>query len=972
MINGGNESKKQAFTMLEVVIALFLLTLLGGATMSYVEIRSHGLRNTVEGADEKLRETLLQEAGLLGGPFRRTDSWGITGASAKDLAVSYPVNFFTGHGVGGGTLKVDSPHNHSERAEGYGMYLLPETASLETGVKKLSEPHVNYSGMMRDEWFPVRDLLQPAEENPFGTLYRYHWGLENPEESLENWDFGRSWEAVEIRPVLLVQAYHADPYYLPSDWVHVSFQASPPEVIFERGNGGKSVDFELREIENQSNPVVLSLTGELLELWEIRYTLDGTDPALLGTTYEGPFTPVLEPGESVLLRAVAVSKQNLYGIGNELQIELFCLEPVLIVEVEVIGEYPAGLFPEIQGIGNEIDPQAGQYLMEPNREVQLSANPGYGYQVEWQGVDRQDGNRAWVTMDGRRLVKVVFRLGLIVAILDENQQPRSIEQFRYRRADHESWSDWLEAPAILTDLEDGVKLDFDLEDLLELGVYRSLYPVKGFVYEKALEASQIILYSREPRLRAIFKGQGDFEWQVPTDAPTRLFAEMVGGGAAGAPGWISYGGYWNGANGNWVDFEIRFEAGGGGGSGMFTKGVIALNKGELLRVVAGAGGRPSNLYEMVYNGHGYEYRDGSEFVDRQGNIAVRETSLASYPKVGRGMESAILNAQTDEVWLSASGGGVAVTPHKGTGNIVSYPVGGSGGFGGGGGYILWGGEVKGGDFPENSNLHPTGGQSYSSRFEFYPFSVLEFADGGAGGAAMWWMSNVYVNQVGSHGGSGTNKVYDPISGSSYPTSGAALKGYRIALDWFIARIPSPGLINGVLRKSPAEIYRGLGSLADQRNKIPHFLDVVPAGGGGGGVLVKNAYAESNPGVGNVEVPAEIGWYSATWGNIYSATGDGGRYSTAGKPGVGFGGGGGGASAPWSHASTWQENGVLGHFATGHPGSNFFNLFSGMPSRGNYGDREAGTVLPGQSRPNARGMIGPSGGSGAPGIVVLYY
>lgn len=195
----------------------------------------------------------------------------------------------------------------------------------------------------------------------------------------------------------------------------------------------------------------------------------------------------------------------------------------------------------------------------------------------------------------------------------------------------------------------------------------------------------------------------------------------------------------------------------------------------------------------------------------------------------------------------------------------------------------------------------------------------------------------------------------------------------MALDWFIEKIPSPATINGLYRKSPASNYVGLGSLSHQQNTLTHLLDFVSAGGGGGGIKIRQEYEQEYGGLDDVPHPAEMGWYAATWANVYYADGFFGTYNTAGKPGLGYGGGGGGASSPWSNPSTWtQGKGALGHFTITAPSNALLNPLTSLPSRGNYSDAAAGRILPNPPYPNARGMLGPPGGAGAGGLIVIYY
>lgn len=952
---------KNAFTLGEILISLALLGMLAGAILSYVELRSQGGKQLIGIADENTRATLAQEGTLLGGPFRTDASW--ENRDREGEPGFSPVLFPPLYGVGGGTWMQSSPVDIHPRQDQYGVYLVPETDSPEVGKVRLLPPVVHYSGEIRAEWFPLSDLLGEALSNPVGTYYRYQWADLAPDRQSPIWDFGKEWLVTDILPVLSVQAFHPNPYYLPSEVIRVFFDAPAPELQFRRADGSESTWLEYEDASATLNPIILEHNADLEGLWQIYYTLDGSSPLASGILYQEPFMPAVEFGEEVLLRAVAISRNGAYPPGPELQVILTYRPPVLLVRKTVVADYPF----TIESAGEcHLNPDEGEYPMSPGEEVELLAIPAYGYYVEWEGVDRIEGNRAWVTMNRSREAHARFRLGLVVAVFDEQEQSRQVERFRYRVQGEEAWSGWLDAPVVLTDLNEAVRWEFELEDLIHEGSYRSLYPVRNYLYDRDQDLSLVKLYSRKPEPRALFQ-QGVHTWTVPEEAPERLFIEMIGGGAAGGAGWISQGSYWDGAQGSHVTFEVRMESGGGGGSGELQRGVIPVPQDRQIHIEVGSGGMPSNQYELLYTGTGYQYRDGSTYTNRNGQVVVRETALSAYPKVGVGGVSRLSGGQ---VVLLATGGQVARNPHKGSGNIVSYPTGGVGGFGGGGGYILWGGEVRGGPFPEDSVVHPSGGVSWSQDFTFYPFSILEFADGGMSGAIMTWMSGA-LGQAGGKGGTGTGYVYDLFLQRRVPAHSSGGKGYRFPLDWFIDRIPSPQWLNGIYRQSVAEVYRGLGSL-DRQSTIAYFLDFLPAGGGGGGVQIKDSSLTGL--VENTEVhsPAEAGWYVATWANVYGDSGHEGQYRTAGSPGNGFGAGGGGASAPWSHPATWEEVGGLGHYTDVRPASHEVNRFAQFPARGNYAEDAEGTTSPSTPQPNARGMIGPSGGRGANGIVVIYY
>jgi hypothetical protein len=962
--------RQRGMTLMEVILSLLLLAVAMVLVKSFVE-KSSGLQRThVAVGSLQTRETLSQEAMLLGGPFRRED---FSAPSGMMLEGVYPLEYpevFAGErgGIMGGAIRQENDPFTDIRASRMGLYFEGRSPSMEIGKQRLLPPEVMHAGDILGEWFPMEGLLVKPVDNPVDTNYRYRWEDAMPDQRSPLWDFSRVLEVGDIHPVLTVQAYHADPYYIPSEVITVHYEATAPEVRYSRMDGSSSTSFSVQELEQGTNPVVLSMEGGASGLWRLHYTMDGSAPNSDSPLYTGAFTPEISEGGGALLRARAFFVNGRFPPGEEIQVHLEPAHAILTLQMEEIGEYP---FPAPAEWGaNQVNVDIGVSYFAYEEEVLLEANPAHGYQVEWYGVDHVDGNRAWVEMDTNRDVHVVFRMGTAVVVYDENNQIRSEDRFRYR-SQGQGWSEWIKAPEVLNIPIGDKKWEFEIEDRSSLGEYRSLYPVRN--YTRGDETSSVvILYSRYPLPRAVWRVAGEYWWIVPEDAPEQVYVEMIGGGAAGGAGWVSRGSHWDGMAGKNIPFQIRLQAGGGGGSGELKKGVLTVSREQPVYVCVGAGGESSNEYELAYDGNGYLVMDNSVYLREDGSEGVRSSNVPSYPAVGYGGDSFV---STMDWILEANGGRIAYNTEYANGNILGYVHGGDGGFGGGAGTILEGGNEIQGPIDANSPLHPVGGKSLSKDFVFYPFSVLEFDHGGMSGAPLWWLSNVYdarYNRNGSMGGSGLSVARDRELGL-YPAYEEGGVGTWVSLAWVIKLIPSPEWRGDIYRYSPASEYTGWYSLADQQNRHLTLLDFVFAGGGGGGVRFKESYVQQHPDANTIEHEAERGWYAATWANVYAPVAPRGYYKTAGEGGSGYGAGGGGASSPWSNPATWDAGkGALGHFVMDPPAASMRNALNLLPSRGAFSQVGANVKFPSTPLPNARGMIGPPGGKGADGLVVIYY
>src|SRR5690606_18844669 len=127
----------------------------------------------------------------------------------------------------------------------------------------------------------------------------------------------------------------------------------------------------------------------------------------------------------------------------------------------------------------------------------------------------------------------------------------------------EGWSSWKHTPEVVILPTGNDVWEFEIEDRSDAGEYRSLFHVRNYMQTEQV-APLVALFSRYPMPRKIWKTRGEHWWDVGTDAPERVYVEMIGGGAAGGAGWISRGSHWDGASGKLIPFQIRLQAGGGG------------------------------------------------------------------------------------------------------------------------------------------------------------------------------------------------------------------------------------------------------------------------------------------------------------------------------------------------------------------------------------------------------------------------
>lgn len=252
--------------------------LVGNPLASAINQNQGGTAGTVVslGSNTSLTVARQQQAGFeVGAVSQPTGAQRVLGGSARVDAVDYSV------GTGG-----------TQATRGAGIGFAVETAGplAAQGTTPLAAPTFNITGDLTNAALPLNDIATLPSTNPPGTVYRYTTDGSTPTASSPIWDNNPGWTAGSFPAQVALAAFNTDPQYAPSPVVTATYSMQL-SVTYSRvdGDTDQPYGFTLADLSDPSDDGIV-LTANIPG-FTILYTLDGSDPAVDGVAYNGPFAP---------------------------------------------------------------------------------------------------------------------------------------------------------------------------------------------------------------------------------------------------------------------------------------------------------------------------------------------------------------------------------------------------------------------------------------------------------------------------------------------------------------------------------------------------------------------------------------------------------------------------------------------------------------------------------------------------------
>jgi hypothetical protein len=304
----------RAIALLQVVIALTLLTM-GAGAVAIMGMAYSSQQQRLAGQTSRSTYTTFQQEVLVEGldPNQIMNPLGgvVQGGSpegSNTVARTAASQFTTqrSDGVQGSgstrtrTVAAGGAGGSGERGGAIGVESTAAGEAVEIPVTALQAPIFLIGNTLTlGDFFPngAAGWLSFPESNPFGTVYRYTVDGSEPTAASSVWNqtVASAMTPMTFPPILRIRATHPDSRFTPSPVVSRSpLRLQMPGVTFGREVPKvNNQQFTYGEVVSSSNRIVLA-SEVATPLATLYYTLDGSDPAVSGIPYSGPFMVPLE------------------------------------------------------------------------------------------------------------------------------------------------------------------------------------------------------------------------------------------------------------------------------------------------------------------------------------------------------------------------------------------------------------------------------------------------------------------------------------------------------------------------------------------------------------------------------------------------------------------------------------------------------------------------------------------------------
>jgi type II secretory pathway pseudopilin PulG len=275
-----SSAQRNAYATLQSEVALQGInpSVVGNPLGSVINANQGGTAGTVVslGANTGLTVARSQQAGFeIGAVSRPAAAQRALGGSARVDAINYSVN-------AAGT----------QATRGAGIGFAVETAGplAAQNTIPLAAPSFNVTGDLTNVAMPLNNIATLPPTNPPGTVYRYTTDGSTPTANSPIWDNDPGWTSASFPGQVTLAAFNTDPQYSPSQAVTATYTMQL-NVTYSRADG-RTIEpggFTLADLADPADTGIV-LTANVPG-FTIVYTLDGSDPAVAGTAYAGPFGP---------------------------------------------------------------------------------------------------------------------------------------------------------------------------------------------------------------------------------------------------------------------------------------------------------------------------------------------------------------------------------------------------------------------------------------------------------------------------------------------------------------------------------------------------------------------------------------------------------------------------------------------------------------------------------------------------------
>jgi Tfp pilus assembly protein PilV len=228
------------------------------------------------GANTALTVSRQQVAGFeIGAVSQPAGAQRALGGSARVDAVNY---------------SVDAAGTQATRGAGIGFAVETAGPAAPSAAIPLYAPTFNVTGDLTNAALPLNNIANLPSTNPPGTVYRYTTDGTTPTAASPVWDNNPGWTAASFPAKVTLAAFNTDPQYSPSPAVTASYSMQLV-VSYSRADGRTDdpYGFTLADINDPADAGVVLTTN--IPGYQVLYTLDGSDPAVDGVAYSGPFAP---------------------------------------------------------------------------------------------------------------------------------------------------------------------------------------------------------------------------------------------------------------------------------------------------------------------------------------------------------------------------------------------------------------------------------------------------------------------------------------------------------------------------------------------------------------------------------------------------------------------------------------------------------------------------------------------------------
>lgn len=251
-------TKKPGFSVIEGLIALVVISLstaaIGGTVVGIAKLSSANMNRQ---AREQERTT-YQEVASLGYAPEKLSVRPLNGVSSLTTTTNsnaITVNRSGSARITGLTASLDNGQTAMEaRASAMGLQITTQADAV-PATMALRPPSFSMTDNTTPAAFPVANLILGNGANPPGTYYVYTTNGVAPSAASTRWNTSTTFDVTTYPRVLMAQAYHPDPSYLPSSVVTLTLSYPTNTYAFRRQDNSTGKTWTYIQVMGNQNGV---------------------------------------------------------------------------------------------------------------------------------------------------------------------------------------------------------------------------------------------------------------------------------------------------------------------------------------------------------------------------------------------------------------------------------------------------------------------------------------------------------------------------------------------------------------------------------------------------------------------------------------------------------------------------------------------------------------------------------------------